>query len=385
MKKRILLLSAYDAMSHRLWRTGLAGMFPEFDWTQLALPARHFSWRIRGNSLTWGFSGQRQLTARYDLIIATSLVDMASLRGFCPALAEVPTLVYFHENQFCYPRNKEQSAPAHDTHLDAAMVSIYTALCGDRIIFNSEYNRHTFLAGAAELMQRLPDHVPDGIVHRLRHSEVLPVPLQIHYQQEPASPRLDPQVLQVAWNHRWEYDKGPELLLAIVEEVVARNLPVRFHLMGQQFRRRPAVMDRLVGLLTEPGDTPAAHVGHVADRRQYHRRLAGCDVVLSTARHDFQGLAILEACALGCTPLCPDDLVYPEYLQSDFLYKTDCSADLRESAGQAVDRLARWQRQQKAGVPLPGFNPVRFTAARLKDRYRAVFDQLLQQPGVKNC
>ena len=101
---KILLLSAYDADSHRYWRKHLVENFPEHQWTVLSLPGRYFSWRIRGNSLSWAFGEQSEkLKRQYDLVIATSMTDLFSLRGFIPSLGNIPTLVYFHENQFDYP------------------------------------------------------------------------------------------------------------------------------------------------------------------------------------------------------------------------------------------------------------------------------------------
>src|SRR5690554_445672 len=97
---RILLLSAYDAVSHQYWRKGLVNALPEHDWTVLSLPARYFSWRIRGNSLSWAFGERERLQQPYDLVIATSMVDLTSLRGLVPSLARTPCVVYFHENQF---------------------------------------------------------------------------------------------------------------------------------------------------------------------------------------------------------------------------------------------------------------------------------------------
>ena len=88
---RILLLSAYDAQSHKYWREGMVAQFPEYDWTQLALPGHHFSWRIRSNSLQWALSERATLDQPYDLIIATSMVDFASLKGFVPNLANIPS------------------------------------------------------------------------------------------------------------------------------------------------------------------------------------------------------------------------------------------------------------------------------------------------------
>ena len=66
--RRILLLSAYEAHSHRQWRSTLCDMFPEHYWTCLSLPPRHFAWRVRGNSLSWAFNHRQTLTDNYDLL-----------------------------------------------------------------------------------------------------------------------------------------------------------------------------------------------------------------------------------------------------------------------------------------------------------------------------
>ena len=89
---RILLLSAYDAHSHRRWRQGLVAAFPEWQWTVLTLPPRYFSWRVRGNSLSWAFSERETLEQPYDVLIATSMTDLSALKGLVPALASVPSL-----------------------------------------------------------------------------------------------------------------------------------------------------------------------------------------------------------------------------------------------------------------------------------------------------
>ena len=100
MTKRILLLSAYHAASHDYWLQGLLNALPEYRWTVLTLPARHFNWRIRGNPLSWVAQESETLTRDYDLLLATSTVDVATLKGLVPSLAACPTAVYFHENQF---------------------------------------------------------------------------------------------------------------------------------------------------------------------------------------------------------------------------------------------------------------------------------------------
>jgi len=74
-------------------------------------------------------------------------------------------------------------------------------------------------------------------------------------------------------------------------------------------------------------------------------------VVLSTARHDFQGLAIQEACFAGCTPLAPNRLVYPEYLPENLLYQRHESDEA--TAQLVLERLQQWLTLKQEGQALP--------------------------------
>ena len=56
------------------------------------------------------------------------------------------------------------------------------------------------------------------------------------------------------------------------------------------------------------------HDGWIEDRVEYLQMLASCDWVLSTARHEFFGIAVVEALLCGCLPWLPERLSYPELL-----------------------------------------------------------------------
>ena len=133
---KALLLSAYAAASHQHWAQTLQHMCPQWSWMLLELPPRHFSWRVRGNPLYWSQAERPLLEQGHDLLVATSMVDLATLRGLVPALARTPSLLYFHENQFAYPAGRSRHAP-----LEAQMVSLYSALAADQLAFNSAWNR----------------------------------------------------------------------------------------------------------------------------------------------------------------------------------------------------------------------------------------------------
>ncbi len=327
---RILLLSAYDAPSHRYWREGLARYCAQHRFTQLALPPRFFSWRVRGNSLSWGFTCRETLEQGYDLLVATSQVDLSALRGFVPALAGIPTLLYFHENQFAYPL----SDSAHAS-LEPKIINLYSALCADRLVFNSEWNRRSFLEGVGQLLRRLPDQVPRGLTARLAAmSHVLPVPIELGHpgaalaQTAPAN-RAPGARLQVVWNHRWEYDKGPAILLAAVVACIEAGIPVRFHIIGQRFKSQPPEL-RELGQLLQLNPAYLGSWGTVPARKDYLDLLDASDVVLSTALHEFQGVAVMEAVAHGCWPLVPDRLSYPELFASHYRYRCAPNRPARE-------------------------------------------------------
>jgi glycosyltransferase involved in cell wall biosynthesis len=383
MNYRILLLSAYDAMSHRMWRGRLLEMFPGHTWTQLVLPPRHFNWRIRGNSLQWALNEKDLLNQGYDLLIATSMVDLASLRGLIPRIAQLPTLLYFHENQFVYPLGSKQRS----NNVEPQLVPLYSALCADAIVFNSNYNRSTFLQGTRELLKKLPDQLPPELLERIEKSEVLPVPLE-EFLFEPVTSAMlvrPKQILDVVWNHRWEYDKGPKLLLCLAQAILTQRLPIRLHVVGQQFRSSPVEFEKIATLLEQHAadlEIDQGSFGFVEKRERYIYLLTRCEVVLSTALHDFQGLAIQEACTLGCTPLVPDALVYPEYIDSKFLYTFNKgineSNEDEANCAEILKQLEIWQTMLANNIALPRVTLDDFSQKVLRPKYAELLERLFR-------
>jgi glycosyltransferase involved in cell wall biosynthesis len=370
-------------MSHRMWRGRLLEMFPGHTWTQLVLPPRHFNWRIRGNSLQWALNEKDLLNQGYDLLIATSMVDLASLRGLIPRIAQLPTLLYFHENQFVYPLGSKQRS----NNVEPQLVPLYSALCADAIVFNSNYNRSTFLQGTRELLKKLPDQLPPELLERIEKSEVLPVPLE-EFLFEPVTSAMlvrPKQILDVVWNHRWEYDKGPKLLLCLAQAILTQRLPIRLHVVGQQFRSSPVEFEKIATLLEQHAadlEIDQGSFGFVEKRERYIYLLTRCEVVLSTALHDFQGLAIQEACTLGCTPLVPDALVYPEYIDSKFLYTFNKgineSNEDEANCAEILKQLEIWQTMLANNIALPRVTLDDFSQKVLRPKYAELLERLFR-------
>lgn len=344
-KPSALLLSAYRASSHAAWADWLIASQPGFAWQRLELPGRHFRWRIRGNPLSWLYALPDQPPA---LVVATSMVDLATLKGLQPRLADVPTLYYFHENQFAYPRQTGQFES-----VDPQMVQLYGTLAADRVAFNSSFNRDAFLAGVQALLNRLPDQVPAGVCESIQgKSAICPVPI------DPVAPSAKSVPALIVWNHRWEYDKAPETFATAMLELDTRGVPFELALLG--WRADPPhpalkqLRDQLPHCITIDG---------CVDRSTYRQTLARASIVVSTSLHEFEGLAILEAASGGARPLVPDALCYPEQYPAQYRFPAGDPVAL-------ADRLQWWLEE---GMP-PPVDVSDWYASRLQSRWQALLE-----------
>ena len=92
---------------------------------------------------------------------------------------------------------------------------------------------------------------------------------------------------------------------------------------------------------------------------------------MSPAVHEFQGLAVLEAVQLGCIPVLPNRLVYPQIFGLGYVYLS-APKDLELESAAAVDLI------QKLALKLPQGRPVMACVEQLKWPYmRPKYEQLI--------
>lgn len=311
---RGVFIEPFDAGSHRAFRQTLVAGLPG-EWTSLTCPGRHWKWRMRGSAVWFAETERAVLESGLDVLIASSYLPLAELRGLVPGLAEVPTVFYFHENQLAFPVRREHvGGPDH--HFGATQ--LVSAAAATVSVFNSEFNRESFLDAAARLLKRMPDCVPPRWIDEIREtSRVLPLPLELPARAPAVSERSDEGPL-LLWNHRWEHDKNPESFVDALSTLAAEAVPFRVAFAGQRFRRAPECFERA---RVELG-TRVIHFGE-ATRDEYERILDRADVVVSTANHEFFGVAVIEGVHAGAMPLVPDRLAYRETVPAEFRYRSD--------------------------------------------------------------
>ena len=333
---RLLLIEPYYGGSHRVFLDDLVHHLGDFEFTSLTQPARNWKWRMRF-AAPW-CAAQLPAKRHVDAILCSTFIDVAALRGLGPSwLAEVPIFIYFHENQFAYP---VQQGDQRDYHF--GLTNYLSALAVDGLAFNSCYNRDTFLAGCRTIEKKAPDF-PMRLHEDLSvKSRVLHPPLD--FQLLDIVPDPTPQSVPViVWNHRWEYDKNPEAFFKALFILADEGLNFKLIVLGQSFGRLPTIFAQAQERLA----AQIIHFGYAPDRQHYFQLLKQGSIVVSTANHEFFGMAVIEAVRAGCRPLLPKRLSYPELFPAEFLYEDDDSllTVLRRFLAQPHNRLSSESRQ----------------------------------------
>ena len=307
---KVLLIEPYYGGSHKHFLEYLKQL--PFDIEIMTLPARKWKWRMRLSAPH--FAEKLHKTGGYfDIIICSSFVDVAAFRGIAPAwVREVPLLTYFHENQFSYPVQKEDERDIH-----FALTNMTTALASDSLAFNSLYNLKSFLKGIEDLLKFSHDLKLDNPGKIIREKSIV-LPPAIDFSLIDSADRSDlnssPVIL---WNHRWEHDKNPDLFFSTLFELDNQGVDFRLVVLGQSYKRQPQVFTEAKEKLADK----ILRFGYAENRREYAGWLRRSNIAVSTAIHEFFGMAVIEAVRAGCKPLLPKRLSYPELFPKEFLYE----------------------------------------------------------------
>ena len=290
------------------------------------MPAVFWKWRMQGGHVILGDRLTASVAARgpFDVLLTTSMTNVPALLGHARrALGTISTVLYMHENQLTYPLS-----PLDREDLTYSMINWTSMVTSDRVVFNSQFHHDAWFAALPEFLGRFPDERHTDLIPRAAsHASVIPVGVDL--RPFDAVPRVRRDRPLVLWNQRWEYDKGPgEFAAAVIQLAAAFDFDVA--LAGERYGEEPPEFIELRECLGER----LVHDAH-ADVASYRRLLRSSDVVVSTARQEFFGIAITEAVYAGAFPLLPNRLVYPERIpqahHSVCLYEND--ADLVAKLG----------------------------------------------------
>jgi len=117
--------------------------------------------------------------------------------------------------------------------------------------------------------------------------------------------------------------------------------------------------------------------GYIPSVNDYYKLLNQCDIVLSTAIHEFQGVSVMEAVAAGCLPLVPGRLSYKEYIESLYCYESNIDDPIKEAVS-AVNTLLDIMGLQVNRRIMSGMLK-QYSWSTLLERYRGAIDQVLKK------
>lgn len=326
---RILALEPYYGGSHQAFLDGWSRA-GRHEWTILPLPAYKWKWRMRHAAVTFAGQARDRLAsgAHWDLLFCSDMLNLAEFLGLAPKeIRDLPSLLYFHENQLTYPVRVE-----NERDYQFGMTNMTSALAAHAVWFNSAFHKDSFLGALETLLKRMPDYQPFEALAQLEAKAQVFSP-----GVGTPGPRghREPGPVRILWAARWEHDKNPEEFFAAIALLKARQISFRISVIGEQFREVPEVFAWAHECFADYID----RWGYQQDQTDYEAALLEADVFVSTAAHEFFGLSAVEATLAGAYPLVPRRLAYPEVfdLQGDGTAERFFYAD---GAHGLADRLA---------------------------------------------
>ncbi|NNE72852.1 MAG: DUF3524 domain-containing protein [Acidimicrobiales bacterium] len=307
----VLLVVPWSGGAHAAWAEGLA-RHCSHRIRIVEHEDRFWRWRQRGSAVTLAELAAADVAhhGRPDVVVAADFVNLAAFVGLSRSwLTDQPVVLYLHENQVGYPvllgRSIEDEAAAVD------WVSMQVA---DAIWCNSAFQRDHLAEHLPAWLASAPDNDHRHLLLRtLEKFNVLPVGLELSDLPVLRADRDDSKPPLITWNQRWAHDKDPGRFLRNLVRLADEGVPFDVALAGPNRRSDPQEF-------TEAIDRLGARVVHVGflERAAYAELLGRTDVVVSTARHEFFGVALLEAIACGAIPVLPASLSYPEVIPARY-------------------------------------------------------------------
>lgn len=375
---RVLALEPWYGGSHRRFLDGLVE-HSRHDVRTVTMAARSWKWRMQGGAVTLAEKARETCADGWtpDLIVATDMVHLPVFLALTrDRFARTPTLLYFHENQLTYPQPPpppgQPPARRDETY---ATINALSALVADRVVFNSRFHHDDFFEALPDLLRRFPDYTHVGHLPPLRaKSSVLHLGLDLAALDAVQPPPATPGPPTILWNHRWEFDKDPEAFFRVINRLDDTGLRFRLVLAGQTFAESPPSFEVGFRRYAER----VVHYGYAESFADYAALLHRADVVVSTSRHEFFGMSMMEAIHCGCHPLLPNRLTYPELIPPSLHRPLLHAPCLYETEDDLFDVLRAILRGDEAPLPREVLRtiPARFAWPEQGPRFDALFEDV---------
>ena len=305
---KILLIEPYYTGSHKKWANDYRRL-SNHNVKILSLKGQFWKWRMHGGAVTLA-NKFNKINWRPNLIIATDMLDFTTFLSLTRKKTyNIPAIIYFHENQISYPWSPNDIDVKKNRDSHYGFINYSSALSSDHILFNSNYHMNTFMNELNPFLKNFPDHNElDSINIIKRKSKTLHLGLDLkRFDLKKIKKKEKPSIL---WNHRWEYDKNPELFFSVLEKVKNEGYKFNLIVIGENFSQSPEIFDRAKKNFKDE----LIHWGYAKTFELYAELLWRADILPVTSNQEFFGISVMEAIYCGNWPILPNRLTYPELL-----------------------------------------------------------------------
>ncbi|MDB5297276.1 MAG: glycosyl transferase, group 1 [Phycisphaerales bacterium] len=268
-------------------------------WRVLKLPPRRIERRLAVAANWFGEHLGRHAAERVDLLLTSEALNLANLLRLVPALAAVPTVVYFHDNQLLPPTDPAAARRGSDRDGPLDLVNLNSAQAATEVWFNSVYHRQAFFALARAVVDRHPELAGRDPLAGIRDKARL------------VRPPVDVSAVDAVRRGPDRPDRRPRTLFVDTRDA---HVPLLNAAVGVLRRKRVAfdlltvgptdALDPLVVRKAIPEHDDAAQLRGMFTAAAFLS-------VRPSAPCDYQALRALAA---GCRPVLPSAGVYPELL-----------------------------------------------------------------------
>ncbi|HEX4125895.1 MAG TPA: DUF3524 domain-containing protein [Tepidisphaeraceae bacterium] len=269
-------------------------------WTLLRLPPRRIERRLTTAANWFAEQLNRHWVGKVDVLFTSEAMNLANLYRLVPAVAEAPSVVYFHDNQLPAPGATQHAA--HD------LVNLSTAASATEIWFNSRFHHTSFLKRAAATFAEFPDLGTLNPLADLRgKSRYLPPPTDLRIVEQIG---VAEQVLQrLGLIFVETRDADVELLNLALNSVQKAGGEFSLITVGP--------VNKLSEIWKRRTISEADELGQI-------RSLCEAQIFLSIRPQSTFDLHCVRGLLAGCVPVIPDSGVYmellPEKLHNFYMY-----------------------------------------------------------------
>jgi glycosyltransferase involved in cell wall biosynthesis len=309
VKIKILYLESFYSGSHKFFLDNLI-KYSDFEIEKIVIEEK--TWRLNYEKSALFYFSKIKNIENYDLIIASSLVDVSVLKGFYKTFPKV--IIYWHENQFEYPNKKSDYLGLKDLH---------NFITADVNIFNSSFHKNDFFTKAKKEINKFNLFDLETILGDKYFSSPVIYPGfdMKNVDLSNVNPQIKTHIPIILWNHRWSKDKDYFMFFSMMRYLKKRDYKFKLNIFGEA----TLIGNKDFEYFKEQMGDYINKFGYLESKFEYYKEVLNSDIVISTAIEENFGISMVESMYMGLTPVLPNRLSYPELIPKEFhdkvLYK----------------------------------------------------------------